>query len=1088
MNARVWEETIEIPTYEVGEPDKNPLFLENRVYQGSTGKIYPYPVIDKIYDEKVIKKYKAVILENEYLKITFLPQIGGRIYRAVDKTNNHDFVYYNSVIKPALVGLLGPWVSGGIEFNWPQHHRPTTFMPVDYRINRHEDGSASITMGETDRMYGTKSTARFVLYPDRAYLEINVKLYNPTPFPQTFLWWANPALAAGDDTRAIFPPDVTAVYDHGKRDVSDFPVATGRYYKIDYSKGVDISKYKNIPVPTSYMACASSYDFVGGYDDGNGCGMLHIADHHLSPGKKQWTWGCGDFGKAWERNLTDESGPYTELMTGVYTDNQPDFTWLKPFEEKAFTQYFMPYKEIGTVKNATREILISFDYTDGAFHAGIYVTSPQPELHICFRDGEKTVHDETVFNCTPQKARFIKWPYPDKPARLTVKNSRGEILVSCKHECADAPDKTPEPLKAPELPQNVESTEELYYIGLHLEQYRHPTYRPDDYYAEGLRRDKFDSRINMAYGRLILRRGEYEEGEGYLRKALKRITRLDNTPFDAEVFYLLGLARFYNGDFGEAYNLFRKGAWDRSQAGACFYYAAAAKSNLGEYTAALELLEDAQRFHPGDTRFLGLKAALLRLLGDHEGQKECLKQILITDPFNAQARQELFLETGDKKYRLNLVFEYLDAAAGYMEYGMYGAAAGLLDNFPTSPLALYYLGYCKKKTGDLAGAKACYKNAEDTDSSYCFPNSITDRIVLEDHLSNSPFSPMANYYLGILLYDKMLYAKSRDCFLKTTEHRPDFATAHRNLALYYYNKEHDLHTAMREMETAFRLNTKDARVFMELDQLRKKCNLPPQTRASFLEAHFDRVVERDDLYIEYVTILNLSGSWTRALSLIENRKFHPWEGGEGKIPAQYVFSLFKLASSLVNDDPEKALLLLERARTFPDNLGEGKLTSANDTNIDYLCGIAYKNLGDPGRSKLFLEKAAAGEHGMGEALYYNDQPADLLFFKGLALRELGKSDQAEICFDSLINYGKGHIHDHVTIDFFAVSLPDFLTFDDDLDLKNKIHCLYLCALGCLGKGKEDRGAELLRELHSLDCCHIGSAMYGSFMRDCLQKR
>ena len=143
--------------------------------------------------------------------------------------------------------------------------------------------------------------------------------------------------------------------DHGKRDVSRFPIATGVYYKKDYSEGVDISRYRNIPVPTSYMAEKSKYDFVGGYDYGVGAGILHVADHHIAPGKKQWTWGCGDFGKAWDRNLTDEDGPYVELMTGVFTDNQPDFTWLKPFEEKVFKQYFMPYKKLGQVKNATTE-------------------------------------------------------------------------------------------------------------------------------------------------------------------------------------------------------------------------------------------------------------------------------------------------------------------------------------------------------------------------------------------------------------------------------------------------------------------------------------------------------------------------------------------------------------------------------------------------------------------------------------------------------------------------------------------------------------------------------------------------------------
>lgn len=154
--AQVWSQTVTIPTYGVGQPDKNPMFLEKRVYQGSSGKVYPYPVIDKILDEKQDKEYTAVFLENDYLKVMILPELGGRIQRATDKTNGYDFVYYNHVIKPALVGLLGPWISGGIEFNWPQHHRPTTFAPTDWQMLENADGSKTVECSEVDQMYGTK--------------------------------------------------------------------------------------------------------------------------------------------------------------------------------------------------------------------------------------------------------------------------------------------------------------------------------------------------------------------------------------------------------------------------------------------------------------------------------------------------------------------------------------------------------------------------------------------------------------------------------------------------------------------------------------------------------------------------------------------------------------------------------------------------------------------------------------------------------------------------------------------------------------------------------------------------------------------
>ena len=301
--VRVWQERQQIPTYRVGQPDRNPMFLEKRVYQGSSGAVYPYPVIDQVADTATLETWTAVYLENRYLKIMILPELGGRVQMALDKTNGYHFIYYNQVIKPALVGLAGPWISGGIEFNWPQHHRPSTFSPLEWRIAENADGSRTVWCSEIERMFFTKGMHGFTLHPDRAYLEISVQLYNRSSEPQTFLWWANPAVHVNDDYQSVFPPDVHAVMDHGKRDVSAFPIATGTYYKVDYAPGTDISRYKNIPVPTSYMAYHSDFDFVGDYDHSRQAGMLHIANHHLVPGKKQWTWGNSEFGRAWDRQL-----------------------------------------------------------------------------------------------------------------------------------------------------------------------------------------------------------------------------------------------------------------------------------------------------------------------------------------------------------------------------------------------------------------------------------------------------------------------------------------------------------------------------------------------------------------------------------------------------------------------------------------------------------------------------------------------------------------------------------------------------------------------------------------------------------------
>lgn len=455
---------------------------------------------------------------NDYLKIMVLPELGGRIQRATDKTNNYDFVYYNHVIKPALVGLAGPWISGGIEFNWPQHHRPSTYDPVSFHMQENEDGSATVMVGEAENMFRTKGNAYFTLYPDKAWLEIRAQLYNRTSVPQTFLWWANPAVPVNDNTQSVFPPDVHAVMDHGKRDVSRFPIATGTYYKMDYSAGVDISRYKNIPVPTSYMACHSDYDFVGGYDYGKEAGILHIADHHIAPGKKQWTWGCGEFGQAWDRNLTDEDGPYVELMTGCFTDNQPDFSWLAPYEEKTFTQYFMPYKGVGMVKNATLDAAVGLETEGGNAVVTVY-TMGEEQVKIRLTRREQILFEEDAqLDPGLHYRKEVKLPEDIREEELLVQviSEEGKELVSYRPKKEEVV-KIPEPAREAPAPEDAASCEDLYLYGL----------------------DGSDIRLNNAYGKLLFNRGLFAESEPYFRRAVEKQLRSNPNPYDGEPLYQL---------------------------------------------------------------------------------------------------------------------------------------------------------------------------------------------------------------------------------------------------------------------------------------------------------------------------------------------------------------------------------------------------------------------------------------------------------------------------------------------------------------------------------------------------------------------
>ncbi|WP_321388499.1 DUF5107 domain-containing protein [uncultured Enterococcus sp.] len=803
------EKNLVIPTYLTSEPDKNPLFFEKRVYQGSSGKVYPLPITEKIFDEKTEVEYPAVILENDYLQVTILPTLGGRIQRALDKTNNYDFVYYNHVIKPALVGLIGPWISGGIEFNWPQHHRPTTFMPTEYQIVQNVDGSQTVWVSEIDQMYGTKGMAGFTLYPDKAYIEITGKVYNRTDIPQTFLWWANPAVPANDHTLSVFPPDVHAVMDHGKRAVSDFPIATGTYYKYDYSAGVDISKYKNIKVPTSYMAYHSDYDFIGNYDEQLQAGLLHVADHHISPGKKQWVWGNSDFGQAWDRNLTDKDGPYVELMTGVFTDNQPDFTWLKPYEEKEFKQYFMPYKGVGRVKNATIQGAVNVEIINGEIHYTVYSTEKQTQATIRIFKDKELLYSETA-DLSPESYQQNKTGVAaaafDEQFEIQVVNQENQLIVAYQGFTSKE-QALPEPAEELPKPEKVKTTEELFLAATHIEQYRHATSDAEAYYLEGLKRDQEDIRLNNGYGMFLYKRGEFAKSISYLKQAVQKQKWKSPNPLYGEPLFNLGLAQLQLGDYAASYDSFYKATWNADTQSAAFFQLACLEMKQGKIQEALDFVEKSLIRNAYNMRARTLKAVIQRKLG--LDSTEWLSETLSIDPLDLASHFERYLVTVDttwNKVMRNSLNNYLELALDYYHFGLYSEAQIILDVCPSdSPLLSYYQAYFYLKQGKKEKAIMAIRQGELGCPDYCFPNKLAEIHILQTAIDLLPNETgYASYYLGNLFYDKRRYEEAIQLWENSRAQLSDFPTVYRNLSFAHFNQLDNLPQAWQLIKAGFR--------------------------------------------------------------------------------------------------------------------------------------------------------------------------------------------------------------------------------------------------------------------------------------------
>ena len=1097
MKVRVWEEKVVIPTYGIGKPEKNPVFLEKRVYQGSSGVVYPYPVIEKILDEKKDKEYIGLYLENDYLKIMILPELGGRVQMAFDKTMNRHFIYYNEVIKPALVGLTGPWISGGIEFNWPQHHRPNTYGPVDYNIEENKDGSMTVWVSELERMSRTKMMAGFTLHPGKAYLEIRVRLFNRTSLAQTFLWWANPAVKVNDDYQTVFPPDVNAVFDHGKRDVSKFPIATGTYYKVDYSAGVDISRYKNIPVPTSYMAIHSEYDFMGGYEHDTHGGVLHIANHHVSPGKKQWTWGNGDFGQAWGRNLTDENGPYIELMAGVFTDNQPDFSWLQPYEERTFEQYFLPYKDLGLVKNASIDAAVNIEIADGVARFGIYVTSEFKAAGIVLYKKGIEIYQKVV-DLSPVETFWdtVKVDCGFSEIKIVLMDSNGKTLVSYQPK-ENISDEIPAPATPAKAPEDIDSIEQLYLTGLHLEQYRHATLEPTQYYKEALAREPGNVQNNNALGLWFLKRGQFGQAEKHFRSAISTLTTRNPNPNDGEPLFNLGLTLEYQGKFEEAYDYFYKASWNEAWQSSSFFHLARLSARNKDFITALSLVEKSLIKNWTNHKARHLKTLILRLLGRIEEASQIVEDSLLLDCFNLSIRYEMFLladttnSEGKAEKILNGFMEvfrddehsYIEYAIDYAWAGQYEHAFGLLNLVATRkgevyPMVHYFMGYFAFLSGNNEKSIKFFELASRDNPAMCFPNRLEEILVLQLAGKLNPKDSKAPYYLGNLWYDKRQFSNAIECWESSVEIDEAFPTVHRNLALAYFNKLKNPTKALESLEKAFSLDNTDARVLMELDQLYKKLHLPIAKRLALLDKHPQLVNDRDDLYLERISLLNWSLRFDESLKLIQNRKFHPWEGGEGKVVDQYKNCLIELArENILHGKPEFAQKLLQDCKIYPHNLGEGKLSGTQENDIDFLLGIVFSKMDLKELANEYFVKASKGLSEPSAALFYNDQQPDKIFYQGMAWLIIGNLDEAHKRFKRLVDYGKKHLSDDVKLDYFAVSLPDLLIFEDDLNLRNRIHCNYMIGLGMFGLGQYKEAETNFDTILTMEPYHWGAMLH-----------
>jgi tetratricopeptide (TPR) repeat protein len=1096
-SVKIWEEPVTLPTYLVDEPDRIPRFYEGRAYQGAQGRVYPYPIYESLSDTRVGREYDMVFIENEYIRIELLPEIGGRLFAALDKTNGYDFIYKQHVIKPGLIGMLGAWISGGIEWNFPHHHRATAFMPVDYVLQENGDGSSTVWIGELEIRHRMKFMLGVTVHPGKSYYEVTFRPYNRTPFIHSFLYFANTGVHTSEQYQVIFPPATQFGTYHGKNQFVHWPIAREVYNRVDYSDGVDISWWKNHPEWTSIFCWNYEDDFVGGYDHGKEAGIILYSNHHIAPGKKFWTWSTGPRGQLWDEALTETDGPELELMIGGYSDNQPDYSWLQPYETKYLRQYFYPIREIGSVKNANLEAALNLEAVEGhKVRLGLNTTSARNRAKVLLTDKESVVFTE-VIDIDPGNPYLREVEVPEGSVitdlTLALHAAEGEELISYTPVILD--EEMPDPVVPPGPPEEIGTVEELYMTGLRLEQFYNPSYDPEPYYLEALRRDPMNYRVNTAVGLRELRNGRFESAERSLQRAVDRITANHTKARDGEAFYYLGLCQRFQGKSEEAYGNLYQATWSQGFHTAAYTQLAELACRKGLFGDALQHLERSLATNGKHTRALNLQAAVLRKMGRPEASIELADRVRNMDPLDFGALCETYFATGQsgrthvaqqaltvlRRRMAGNEQSYLELSLEYAGAGLWEDAIRVLDEVylagleepddpEVSPMVHYFLGNFFLEKGDMALAREHFGKAARQSPDYCFPFRLESIAILERASEMNPSDSRAPFYLGNLLFD-LQPEKALEAWERSAALDESYWLVHRNLGMAYYKADDNIPLAVEHYLKAISLKPDDQRLLYEIDLIYAAGREDPSVRLKLLQDHHETIAHNNvsDALAREIMLLVQLGRYKEALQVLDDNYFKQWEG-VSKAYNSYVDAHLILGWELMKQGEfDQALNHMKLAGEFPSNMMVAKpYRGGRSSEIHYFTGMVYEAMGE---NQLASESFASCV-----AERQNMQLDENYYYHACGLKGIGRQQEADEIFDRLIDLGERRLHS-TQADFFA-KFGERETPDDKLS-----DAYYLKGLGFMGKGMEQEATEMFSEAVKLNINHVWAARYLSEMQN-----
>ena len=973
--TQAWEGTITIPTYG-WEEDINPKFwaLETDVKFSTTVKgaiVYPYTMQDHLSRTKVDRTYKALFLENEYLKVICLPELGGRLHSVFDKTEGKEMFHLNNVIKPGMIAMRGAFISGGVEWNaGPQVHTVTIVSPVDAIIGRNADGSAYLQVSNLEKSLRTQWTVRVTLHAGKAYLDEQIRIFNPTDAISPYYFWNCTAFPNRSGTRFIYP--MTLGTDHYAVKFFGWPIHEGK----------DISWLRNYETWASIFSVDCVYDFFGAYDVDLDRGIVQVADHHELSGKKAWTWGTWDFGLVSQQNLTDNDGPYIEVQSGPLP-TQSDYGMLLPRQVISWQEYWYPVHGLGDgFEYATKDIAIQTARRDDTLELRILSTGIFTGTTCTLSQGDRELLGKTL-NLTPKEPQVVILDRaPETPVDVVIKDQAGRILASFTTPLPIPDTPEPEPSRLMAMPDEELTLEQIYLKGRKHDLATNRK-KAREYYEQALVKDSHYSPALRALSVLDIEAGLYEKAARQLKRALSR----DDT--DGLSWYFLGVCHLRLEDETEALICASKAIRCLGTTSIGRDMAGRAYMRLGNYSKAVSAFRETVRLNDADRKakdhlLLALYASGRKKLAYKQAEKR-----ITQDPTNLVPRALIGLR--NKAQMQSFVrqarafvgeddFEMLETGLVFAELGLVKEAEQLLAAMcvravpegERNPLPLYYLAYFASLQDKSTQAKAYLKQAVRWHKDFVFPSRPEAVEILKYAIRSNPDDAYAHLHLGNLYAHLGRIDEAARQWRRAGDLDSSLSIAFRNLGLHAWATENDLTKAEKLYRSAIAARPSDQTLYRDLADILLVAKNRPEA-IEVLESTPSEGLRRADVIIMLAQAYYDEKRYTEAIDLLESTPyFVNWEGQTVTWNIFHKAHVERGQQRFEEKDYAGALHDFEAALTYPENIGVGRSNKPREARAQYWRGKALDALGRRIEARSAWKEGAAGHEGSSEQNKYRE--------------------------------------------------------------------------------------------------------------------